>query len=118
MSGGKFWVNNHAHVLRAKNGICVEHLLLHLKSSDIAAFVTGAVQPKLNQGNMNKIPFTLPPPAIGEAFRKTIQPLFSQFRVNSDQSRPLATLRDALLPKLISGELRVAEAERIVEEMT
>ncbi|MGI8601852.1 MAG: restriction endonuclease subunit S [Verrucomicrobiales bacterium] len=104
---GKFWVNNHAHVLQGKNGVCTEHLLLHLKNSNIAAFVTGAVQPKLNQGNMNRIPFILPPPEIGEVFAKTIEPLFAQIRANTDQSRTLATLRDTLLPKLLSGELPV-----------
>ena len=105
---GKFWVNNHAHVLRGKNGISTEHLLLHLKGSNIAPFVNGAVQPKLNQGNMNRIPFMLPPPEIGQAFAKTIEPLFAQIRANTDQSRTLATLRDTLLPKLLSGELSVA----------
>ena len=104
---GKFWVNNHAHVLRGKNGISTEHLLLHLKGSNIAPFVNGAVQPKLNQGNMNRIPFMLPPPKIGQAFAKTIDPLFAQIRANTDQSRTLATLRDTLLPKLLSGELSV-----------
>ena len=111
---GKFWVNNHAHVLRGKNGICTEHLLLHLKDSSIAAFVTGAVQPKLNQGNMNRIPFILPTPEISEAFAKTIEPLFDQIRANTDQSRTLATLRDTLLPKLLSGELSVAALDEAV----
>ena len=105
---GKFWVNNHAHVLRGKNGISTEHLLLHLKGSNIAPFVNGAVQPKLNQGNMNCIPFMLPPPEIGQAFAKTIEPLFAQTRANTDQSRTLATLRDTLLPKLLSGELSIS----------
>ena len=105
---GKFWVNNHAHVLRGKNGISTEHLLLHLKGCNIAPFVNGAVQPKLNQGNMNRIPFMLPPPEISQAFAKIIKPLFAQIRANSDQSRTLATLRDTLLPKLLSGELSVA----------
>ena len=103
---GKFWVNNHAHVLRGKNGISTEHLLLHLKGCNIAPFVNGAVQPKLNQGNMNRIPFMLPSPEIGQAFAKTIEPLFAQIRANTDQSRTLATLRDTLLPKLLSGELQ------------
>jgi type I restriction enzyme S subunit len=113
---GKFWVNNHAHVLQGKNGICTEHLLLHLKQSNIAAFVTGAVQPKLNQGNMNRIPFILPSEGIGQAFAKSIEPLFAQIRANSDQSRTLATVRDTLLPKLLSGELSVREAERDVPD--
>ena len=105
---GKFWVNNHAHVLRGKNGVCAEHLRLHLKNCNITAFVTGAVQPKLNQGNMNRIEFILPPPEISKAFAKAIEPLFAQIRANTDQSRTLATLRDTLLPKLLSGELCVA----------
>jgi len=111
---GKFWVNNHAHVLQGKNGICTEHLLLHLKDSNIAAFVTGAVQPKLNQGNMNRIPFIIPPPEIGEAFGETIAPMFAEIRANTDQSRTLATLRDTLLPKLLNGELSVADVEKEV----
>lgn len=106
---GKFWVNNHAHVLRGKNRVCTEHLLLHLKNCNITAFVTGAVQPKLNQGNLNRIEFILPPPEISQAFAKTIEPLFAQIRANTDQSRTLATLRDTLLPKLLSGELPVNE---------
>ncbi|MDX2220336.1 MAG: restriction endonuclease subunit S [Burkholderiales bacterium] len=108
---GKFWVNNHAHVLRGKNGISTEHLLLHLKGCNIGPFVNGAVQPKLNQGNMNRIPFMLPPPEIGEAFAKTIDPLFAQIRANAEQSRTLATLRDTLLPKLLSGELSAAQLQ-------
>lgn len=107
---GKFWVNNHAHVLRGTNGICTEHLMLHLQNSNIAAFVTGAVQPKLNQGNMNRIVFILPSSEIGNAFAKIIEPLFAQIRANTEQSRTLATLRDTLLPKLLSGELSVVQA--------
>lgn len=103
---GKFWVNNHAHVLCGKQGISTEHLLLHLKDCNIAPFVNGAVQPKLNQGNMKRIPFMLPPPRISKAFTKTIEPLFAKIRANTDQSRTLATLRDTLLPKLLSGELK------------
>ncbi|MCS6245241.1 MAG: restriction endonuclease subunit S [Opitutus sp.] len=106
---GKFWVNNHAHVLRGKNSISTEHLLLHLKSCNIAAFVNGAVQLKLNQGNLNRIPFMLPSPEIGEAFAKSIEPLFAKIRANTDQSRTLATLRDTLLPKLFNGELSVMQ---------
>jgi restriction endonuclease S subunit len=108
---GKFWVNNHAHVLRGKNGICTEHLLLHLKDTNISAFVTGAVQAKLNQGNMARIPFLLPPVEIGEVFASKIDPLFAMIRANSDESRDLATLRDTLLPKLLSGEVSVPCAE-------
>lgn len=110
---GKFWVNNHAHVIRGTNGVGTEHLLLHLKNSNIAAFVTGAVQPKLNQGNMNRIDFVLPPKQIGEAFAEVIEPVFAQIRANVEQSRTLGMLRDTLLPKLLNGEVKVGTAAEV-----
>jgi type I restriction enzyme S subunit len=51
-----------------------------------------------------------------EKFDAVIAPLFDQLVSNAQQSRSLAQLRDTLLPKLISGELRVPDAERIVGE--
>ncbi len=105
---GKFWVNNHAHVLRGKGGICTEHLLLHLRNTNISAFVTGAVQPKLNQANMNRIEFIMPSSEIAKAFAATVGPLFAKIRSNTDQSRTLAGIRDTLLPKLLPGELAIS----------
>jgi restriction endonuclease S subunit len=104
---GKFWVNNHAHVLRGKNGISTEHLLLHLSKTNISAFVTGAVQPKLNQANMNRIEFILPSSEVANAFRNTVEPFFAQIRANTDQARTLAIIRDTLLPKLLSRQLKI-----------
>jgi type I restriction enzyme S subunit len=49
-----------------------------------------------------------------KAFDRALAPLFDQMVSNAQQSRALAQLRDTLLPKLISGELRVPDAERIV----
>jgi type I restriction enzyme S subunit len=49
-------------------------------------------------------------PSILEAFHRTCAPLFEQAEANRTQSRTLATLRDTLLPKLLSGELRVTKA--------
>ncbi len=59
---GKFWVNNHAHILRGKPGIADDTFLLAcLNNADIKPFVTGAAQPKLSQGNMRLIEIPLPP---------------------------------------------------------
>lgn len=112
---GKFWVNNHAHVLRGCNGFSTEQLLLHLRRSNIAAYVTGAVQLKLNQKNMKQIEVTAPPRDVCDLFAQKAQSLFARLRINTEESRTLASLRDTLLPKLLSGELRVADAERAVE---
>lgn len=51
------------------------------------------------------------------AFSELIQPLFAKVRVNTDENVTLASLRDTLLPKLISGELRVPDTEKFLEEV-
>ena len=115
---GKFWVNNHAHVLLGKKSITPEFLYLHLRQSNINAYVTGAVQPKLNQGNMKKIAFILPNEPICVAFNQIIESLFARFRTSMNESRFLSDLRDTLLPKLISGESRIKNIQKSVELMT
>lgn len=53
----------------------------------------------------------LPPQAALKAFEERVAPVFQRVLRNIHESRTLATLRDTLLPKLISGELRVAEVQ-------
>ena len=112
---GKFWVNNHAHVLRGKNGASTECIYCLLQQANISAFVTGAVQPKLNQKNLKSIPIILPSAAAFTAFDRKIKDIFSQVRHNNEENRTLTELRDTLLPKLMSGEIRVRDAEKEVE---
>lgn len=59
---GKFWVNNHAHILRGKPDVADDTFLLAcLNNADIKPFVTGAAQPKLSQANLRQIEIPLPP---------------------------------------------------------
>ncbi|BAM06075.1 restriction endonuclease subunit S [Leptospirillum ferrooxidans] len=109
---GKFWVSNHAHVLTGKQGVSSEHLLLFLQQADIGSFVTGAVQPKLNQSNLCQIPFVMSPMLLAEAFGKIVSRFYSFVRRNSEEVLSLTQLRDTLLPKLLSGEIRVSNAGR------
>lgn len=105
---GKFWVNNHAHVLLG-NGITNEHLKVFLDQVNISAFVNGAVQAKLNQENMKKIPFIFANPSINESFGIIINPWYSLLRNNYDSINFLTEVRDSLLPKLISGDLELTD---------
>nr|WP_255453277.1 restriction endonuclease subunit S [Paracoccus shanxieyensis] len=111
---GKLWVNNHAHVIKGRN-MSVEQLKLFFDQIDIRPFVTGAVQPKLNQANLRRVPYLRASDAIHSAFDATIAPLYDLVRQLNEESRTLAQTRDLLLPRLMSGELRLAEAERAVE---
>ncbi|MDE2981072.1 MAG: restriction endonuclease subunit S [Gemmatimonadota bacterium] len=113
---GKFWVNNHAHVIKG-SAISEEHLYLVLKQTNITAFVTGAVQPKLNQRNLKAIPLVVPAGSTCRIFSRLVAPLFAKLRLNGDECLLLAVLRDTLLPKLMSGEIRVPEAERLVASL-
>jgi type I restriction enzyme S subunit len=111
---GKIWVNNHAHVLQGKGAVSTEQLLLHFEFETVEPYVTGAVQPKLSQGRMNEMPFVFPGEQVCRAFADLVEPLFARMRANSNESDALATTRDLLLPKLISGEIRVKDAEKTV----
>jgi len=113
---GKFWVNNHAHILQGKAGFSTEHLALALRRVNIQPYITGAVQAKLSQSNMWRINVLNPGQDIAEAFGALIAPLYEEVRANMEQAQTLTTLRDTLLPRLISGQLRLPEAEAFVEE--
>ncbi len=114
---GKFWVNNHAHILQGKDGVSTEHVMLAMQRTNITPYITGAVQAKLSQTNMWRINFLKPTREVSEHFGSLLEPLFVRFRHNSEQAQTLATLRDTLLPRLISGQLRVPEAEAQIEEL-
>ena len=58
---GKYWVNNHAHILES-NGLCdIRYICYLLNVFDISGYITGSAQPKLNQANLLAIEISLPP---------------------------------------------------------
>jgi type I restriction enzyme S subunit len=114
---GRFWVNNHAHVLQGRGAVSTEQAYLHFSFQTVAPYVTGAVQPKLSQGRMNTIPFVFAGDEICKVFADIVGPWFAKFRSCSEEARTLATLRDTLLPKLISGDIRVKDAETFLDRV-
>ena len=111
---GKFWVNNHAHILQGKNGYSTEMIHVLLSITNIQHLVTGAVQAKLSQANMHKILLAIPPSDVLNEIRPIIGSLYEMKRKNENESRRLASLRDTLLPRLMSGELKVNEIENVI----
>ena len=106
---GQFWVNNHAHILTGKLGFNVESLFLLFKRTPVKSIVTGAVQPKISQTNLCSIQVVVPPQLELDAFNELIRPLLDQIRQNQDQNKALISLRDELLPKLISGQITLGD---------
>ena len=102
---GKFWVNNHAHIITGKNGFTVETLYLLFSLTNVQSIVTGAVQPKISQANLNNVSVVIPSKAELGTFNSIVQPIFSQIRNLRAESDRLTATRDILLPRLMSGEI-------------
>ena len=60
-ASGKYWVNNHAHILKFENLTTQRFVELYLESIPLDDYITGAAQPKLNQKALNSIPIPVPP---------------------------------------------------------
>lgn len=84
-----------------------------LKEFDLIILNRGSTQPLLTQTDLKRQPLVLPTKNVVQAFANFSEPLFQRMVSNERESRTLATLRDTLLPKLLSGELSIADAEKI-----
>ncbi len=104
---GRFWVNNHAHILLGRSGVSIEHLQLFFAQLDVDPYLSAAVQPKLSQRNLQRIPFLSGPAEVLSQFNEVVVGMFDSIRGKDAESEFLTALRDTLLPKLISGEVRV-----------
>lgn len=63
-AAGKFWVNNHSHILKNKKGVDYEYMFYTLESADYSNYITGSAQPKLSQANLEQQ--ELPIPSLSE----------------------------------------------------
>lgn len=105
---GKFWVNNHAHVIKGKCNIPDEFIYILLRNTNVKTIVTGAVQPKINQQNLKSLKIVLPSDKkMLVEYENIVKRIFEQIRVLADENEKLISIRDTLLPKLMSGEIRV-----------
>ena len=68
---------------------------------------TSSIATAINSDMVRGMRILVPPKGIAEAFDRTVKPLFTQMKNIQKQSRTLATLRDTLLPKLLSGEITI-----------
>lgn len=104
---GKFWVNNHAHVLKAKPPYSNFLIWNYLKKKNIDEIVTGAVQPKINQTNLLALDFPIIPVDLVNKFNEQTYSVFQRINQNKLQIKTLEKMRDTLLPKLLSGDVSV-----------
>ena len=98
---GKFWANNHAHILKGKAGFNEDSLYLFLANTNMAPIVTGAAQPKINQANLKSFPITIPDSETMLKFNNIIQPFFDQRLTNESEIKKLDALQSLLLTRLV-----------------
>ena len=112
---GKFWVSNHAHILKGNN-LSDEILMLILNNINIEPYITGAVQPKISKKNLNGIKVIIGTKLIYEKFDQYSDIYYKKIREIREETKNLIELRDTLLPKLMSGELEIPDDIEVNED--
>lgn len=120
LEGQVGWGSTEYIVLRPKPPIPAEYGYFLARNDEFRAY---AIQSMTGSSGRQRVPascfdrylLAVPPEPIARRFGETARPLMSKIRANSEQSYTLAAIRDALLPKLLSGAVRVRDAARAVE---
>lgn len=115
------WGSTEFLVLRSKPPLPVEYAYFLARSPEfrqlaIANMTGSSGRQRVRTQALAHYKLPVPPPPLAERFGAFARVVFQSLKARDDESRTLAELRDLLLPKLISGEIRVPEAERLVEE--
>ena len=123
---GKYWVNNHAHVLDVCSGMALSYVALFINAISLVDYVTGTAQPKMNQEKMNSILLAIPPVkeqhrilekmSMVDAFIDKYASL--QTKLDSLDNSVYELLRNSILQEAIQGKLvpQIAE-EGTVQEL-
>ena len=114
------WGSTEYIVLRPKPPLPTEYAYCLARSTDLRDF---AIQSMIGSSGRQRVPaeslshfmVSSPSEEVADLFGKLVKPLFARAREATEEGRTLAALRDTLLPKLVSGELRVKDAERLLE---
>lgn len=96
MAHGKFWVNNHAHIVTGNDLANTRYLQYALSGTDITAYLTGAVMPKLTQGNMNRIEVPYPPRPIQDTIVGVLGTLDDRITLLRETNTTLEAIAQAL----------------------
>jgi type I restriction enzyme S subunit len=106
---GRFWVNNHAHVVQTTSGLEQRFLELFINGADLSGLITGTAQPKLTQANLNKIVVPVPPLEEQRRIVAEVEERLSRIdamRASIERAqRRSKALRAAILERAFRGEL-------------
>jgi type I restriction enzyme S subunit len=105
---GKFWANNHVHILKAIEGILINEFLMYcLNFMDLTPFLTGSTRPKLTQEDMRKIPLPLPPIQEQQRIAKILTTIDRKLEIERKEKARLERIKQGLMDLLLTGKIRV-----------
>ncbi len=108
-ANGKYWVNNHAHVLRFRNKILQRITEYYLNYINVKPYITGSAQPKLSQANLNKIKIIIPPQIDQQKIVNKLNEVSEKVRtlheLQTSQLADLKHLEKSYLREAFNGEL-------------
>lgn len=96
LAEGRFWVNNHAHIVQCNERCRLEYLCFMLNSMDLSGYITGSAQPKLSQANMNNISFEIPSVEMQDLILSVILPIEKRIATNTAINENLEQQAQAL----------------------
>ena len=106
---GRYWVNNHAHVLDATDKNLLDFIAIVINSMKLDDYITGSAQPKLSQDNLNKIPIVLPPLAEQQRIIAEIKKWFTLIdqieQGKADLQTTIELTKSKILDLAIHGKL-------------
>lgn len=106
---GEFWVNNHAHVVKATAEMPSKYISYYVNSLDLSSFVTGSAQPKLNKANLERIPMPIAPLAEQKVIADQLDQLLAQVERTQTRLNRTAEIikrfRQSVLAAAVSGKL-------------
>jgi len=105
---GKFWVNNHAHILKAKNGFSEDSLYILLSNTNITDIITGGVQSKISQINLKSILMLYPNISVLKEYNLKLEPIFNHKKVLTKSTLQLENMQELLLSKMAKLETETA----------
>ena len=114
---GKFWVNNHAHIIRAIESNSVNRFLLYwLIFDDIEKSTSGTTRKKLNQNVMKNILIPLPPLPIQQKIASILSAIDQKIEAEENKKKALEDLFKSLLHNLMTAKIRVNHLENVFNE--
>jgi Restriction endonuclease S subunits len=105
---GKFWVNNHAHILQAKVGISINRFILYwFTYADISQYVSGTTRQKLTLSTLKSILIPLPPLEEQQKIANILTTIDQKIQAEEKKKVALRSLFKTLLQQLMTGKIRV-----------